>query len=57
MVTSAAADVIVVVTLESDHQLWVGKDFEGGHSVSVKRHSLCTLFKVMQSQTYTILEE
>jgi len=58
IVTSAApADIIVVVTWESDHQLWVGKALEGGCSVSVNRHSLCTLFRVMQSQTYTILEE
>lgn len=58
IITSAVpADIIVVVTWESDHQLWVGKDLEGGSSVSVNRHSLCTLFQVMQSQTYTILEE
>lgn len=55
--SAAAADVIVFVTWEGDHQLWVGKDLERGSSVSVNRHSLCTLFKVTQSQTYTILEE
>lgn len=53
----AAADVTVVVTWESDHPFWVGKDLEGGSSVSFNRHSLYTLFQVMQSQTYTNLEQ
>lgn len=52
IVTSAAAAADDdVATWESDHQLWVGKDLEGGSSVSVNRFSLCTLFQVMQSQT------
>jgi len=56
IITSAAPADVIFVTWESDHQLWVGKSLEGGCSVSVNRHSFCTLFQVMQSQTYTILE-
>jgi hypothetical protein len=38
-----AAAVPVVVTRECDCELWVGKDLEGGSSVSINRYSLsCT---------------
>jgi len=47
IIVTSVAPADVVVTWESGHQLWVGKDLEGGTSVSVNRHSLCTLFQVM----------